>query len=450
MKVYYWIERRLFMKIKEVIERTGLTDRAIRLYIDNGLLNPRIEESYSGRKSIDFAEEDIERLNNIAMLRKAGFSISDVKNMAENNGIKDIVEKFIVGTETEIGYKTEIVEKLENISFNEEVTIETICNALSSTVEKTEIPFEDMNLTAKETVKKVLSVISASFLLAFSTVFLVMACAVIFDYRYIRFDPNDFDVLCVHSCWLVLIALSITILWRSTGKRFIKNSKGKAKGLTAVLIVISIIGCTVLTPFSFLLMVFATPFYSQTTDIENYMNFDESLEIELNCDYTYYPIYEVFPRKIPLSAKEISPKYPYNPEVPDTTKYYYNFTSCPDGNYGTYDIFAEWVLPNDEYERAKEELPGDICLDNDIFEISQLDISEEDKDYLINKRIENNSYIVENKGDWTVIYYINDEAMHTYLIAAYNDKEHKMRYIASSRCIHEEFENGSYYLTLDW
>ena len=127
------------MKIKEVIERTGLTDRAIRLYIDNGLLNPRIEESYSGRKSIDFAEEDIERLNNIAMLRKAGFSISDVKNMAENNGIKDIVEKYIVGTETEIGYKTEIVEKLKNISFNEEVTIETICNALSSTVEKTEI-----------------------------------------------------------------------------------------------------------------------------------------------------------------------------------------------------------------------------------------------------------------------------------------------------------------------
>ena len=103
------------MKIKDVIERTGLTDRAIRLYIDNGLFTPSIEESFSGRKSINFTEEDIKRLNNIAMLRKAGFSISDIKNIVDNNGIKDIIEKHIVEIETEIGYKTEIVEKLKNI-----------------------------------------------------------------------------------------------------------------------------------------------------------------------------------------------------------------------------------------------------------------------------------------------------------------------------------------------
>ena len=42
------------MKIKEVIEKTGLTDRAVRLYIDEGLTSPSIEESYNGRKSIDF------------------------------------------------------------------------------------------------------------------------------------------------------------------------------------------------------------------------------------------------------------------------------------------------------------------------------------------------------------------------------------------------------------
>lgn len=438
------------MKIKDVIERTGLTDRAIRLYIDNGLFTPSIEESFSGRKSINFTEEDIKRLNNIAMLRKAGFSISDVKNMVDNNGIKEIIEKYIVETETEIGYKTEIVEKLKNISFNEEVTIETICNSLSSTVEKTEIPFEDMNLTAKEIVKKVLSVISASFLLFFSVSFLIMVCAVIFKFRYIRFDSDGFGVLCVHSCWLILIVLSVTVLWRSTGKRFIKNSKGKTKGITASLLAISIIGCMLLTPLSFLLMIFCTPFYSQTTDIENYLKFDESLEIELNSDYNYCPIYEVFPRKIPLSAK-ITSHYPYNPEVPNTTKYYYNFTSCPDGNYGTYDIFAEWVLSGEEYERAKNALPGDICLDNDIFRISQSETNEDTKEYLISQRKDNNSYKVENKGDWTIIYYENDEKMGCeYLIAAYNDKEQKMRYIASACCGHESFENGPYYLTLDW
>ena len=65
------------MKIKDVIEQTGLTDKAIRLYISNGLVAPSIEENYSGRKSIDFSEENVERLKNVALLRKAGFSIAD-------------------------------------------------------------------------------------------------------------------------------------------------------------------------------------------------------------------------------------------------------------------------------------------------------------------------------------------------------------------------------------
>ena len=68
------------MKIKEVIEKTKLTDRAIRWYIDNGLVSPGIEENYSGRKNIDFTESDVERLSQIALLRKAGFSISDIKS----------------------------------------------------------------------------------------------------------------------------------------------------------------------------------------------------------------------------------------------------------------------------------------------------------------------------------------------------------------------------------
>ena len=44
------------MKIKEVIEKTDLTDRAIRLYIENGLVSPLCSENYAGRKNIDFSE----------------------------------------------------------------------------------------------------------------------------------------------------------------------------------------------------------------------------------------------------------------------------------------------------------------------------------------------------------------------------------------------------------
>ena len=67
------------MKIKEVIEQTGLTDRAIRLYISNGLIAPATQHSYTGRNSYDFTEEDVAILQQIALLRKAEFSLEQIK-----------------------------------------------------------------------------------------------------------------------------------------------------------------------------------------------------------------------------------------------------------------------------------------------------------------------------------------------------------------------------------
>ena len=39
------------MKIKQVCEQTGLTDRAIRYYIDEGLAAPAYTENYMGRRA---------------------------------------------------------------------------------------------------------------------------------------------------------------------------------------------------------------------------------------------------------------------------------------------------------------------------------------------------------------------------------------------------------------
>ena len=66
------------MKIKEVMAQTDLTDRAIRIYIDNELITPSYTENFQGRKSFDFSEKDIELLKNIAILRKTGFSIAEI------------------------------------------------------------------------------------------------------------------------------------------------------------------------------------------------------------------------------------------------------------------------------------------------------------------------------------------------------------------------------------
>ncbi len=81
------------MKIKEVCEKTGLTDRTVRYYIDEELIFPFYTENYLGRKSFDFSEEDVKRLKSIATLRAFGFSIEEIKQLSVNgDNIRQILE----------------------------------------------------------------------------------------------------------------------------------------------------------------------------------------------------------------------------------------------------------------------------------------------------------------------------------------------------------------------
>ena len=55
------------MKIGEVAKRTGLTEKAIRVYVDNGLVTPTIEQT-THRNSYDFTEENVRELEHEAVL----------------------------------------------------------------------------------------------------------------------------------------------------------------------------------------------------------------------------------------------------------------------------------------------------------------------------------------------------------------------------------------------
>lgn len=69
------------MKIKAVCETTGLTDRTVRYYIEEGLISPSFTENYLGRKSFDFTSEDVDALNHIATLRRFDFSIEEIREI---------------------------------------------------------------------------------------------------------------------------------------------------------------------------------------------------------------------------------------------------------------------------------------------------------------------------------------------------------------------------------
>ncbi len=434
------------MKMKEVIEKTGLTDRAVRLYIDEGLALPAIEESYSGRKSIDFSESDVERLKNVALLRKAGFSIADIKSVVDDNSTaKNIIEKFIEQTEQNIAHETKIVEKLKGISFDEEVTLETICDSLSETVEEKQMPSEDIKLTEKEKTKKYLFIIFAGFQIITSVIALVQICLNTFNYRYPCISENGISILLFHTGWFVIILLSAIIIRLNTGRYLFMKSRKILKRLSAIFTVITFF-CGLASSFFSLVGLFAQPVYSQTADPDNYLVFDEwpKEELEKACDF--------FPAVLPDSAINCT-KSLHETDYPYTTKYFYRYTCDNDYWYESYDACAEWALSDGEYKKAKSKLPerintvqrGNWTLVYYKKRVSFIG----DREKLLNGNIGTDEQDYQKSGDefdiknWGRISY-------SFAVAAYNDQTQKMRYIVSGCCGHNNSNAGPYYLSLDW
>lgn len=68
------------MKIKDVSEKTGLTKKTIRFYESEGLLAP--EKSWqNGREYRTYSEADIQQLLKIAALRRARFSLEEIRHI---------------------------------------------------------------------------------------------------------------------------------------------------------------------------------------------------------------------------------------------------------------------------------------------------------------------------------------------------------------------------------
>lgn len=70
------------MKTKAACEATGLTRKTLLFYEEKGLFSPHKTRS-NGRDYRDYTQEDIVRLKNIATLRRAWFTIDEIKRMKE-------------------------------------------------------------------------------------------------------------------------------------------------------------------------------------------------------------------------------------------------------------------------------------------------------------------------------------------------------------------------------
>ncbi len=308
------------MKMKDVIEKTDLTDRAIRLYIENGLISPSCNENYAGRKNIEFSESDVEALKNVATLRKAGFSISEIKILMSGDvPCRKTLEEFIEKTTKKIESDKAVVEKLEAVVCEENLTIKTICESLNSVTDEKSVPEEDTQVSL------ITKIIRIFFLLVGSATLTVTALCFIdllhhevrdwIIYLYPKYELSGNMLLFIMPVINILLSLCLIIAYRNN--KFITKKKQKIKGVLSIALGALIIWLTFMT-FGYTLISNwdSGPSFvvSKTSDIDNYMVFDsENAEKVLE---------EFLPETIP-NNKTVKYKYRYQeygsvPVAPNT------------------------------------------------------------------------------------------------------------------------------------
>lgn len=419
------------MKIKDVITKTGLTDRAIRLYIEKDLIKPEYDENYNGRKSIVFSEKDVEQLENIALLRKADFSIPEIKALQEGGETAQAtIKEYVNRLNEKIQYSKEIIEKISTLVNEENITIEIICEKLSGNLENEKVPAEDMELTPKEQKEKTVFTVISAIGMVLSGVAVLLAFVFVSVYcrfpAYRQFEINleepsietVFSLLFVpfsEYSFLVLFALSLFVFVIYKKNIRIGKKKDKKKVIAVIFVIIFAISLLI-SPLTVTMQTIS--FESRTENPDNYLKIDYGVGINDTEDLC------IFPRSVPLDAesefRNIGARYS------DTTKYYYRY--APDLFGYAQDIYAEWKLVSHNYENEKERV---LSLDGIVRE--------------------------DEKGDWKIVYFCEEIdkdsdsdfcESYKYLFFAYNDKTQTVRYVFAAG---DEQNIGTPYFTdVEW
>ncbi len=394
------------MKIKEVSEKTELTERAIRLYIESGLVNPCFSESYTGRRSIDFSQEDVEILKNVSVLRKAGFSISEISTLQQHpEKSKEILSDFIKRTENRIQTDTEIVACLKPL-LEHELNVEKISMSLNKpSVKEKDVPSEDSELSPLQNfMRRLLFGLGIAGMIfsgcCYIPIFRVEA-HYIKEYLYPRYD---FELIFIFVILSAILPFVIVFLNRKKGAAAGKGLKIKTAA-SVLSVCLYVWSAFFLFAMAFLASISSPEGYvqSHTDKRENYMIFDS--------DAAEKAMAEFLPAQLP-DTDGISYEYYYKDhgvvhEPPATV------------------VLLEIPLDDEAFYEAVEYYEAFRPADS------------------------TGEPVVKIKNDWTVIFYRQkyECAPSDYEpIFAFNEKEHKIRFICEyGRTYLKGARNNTYY-----
>lgn len=405
------------MRIKAVCEATGLTDRTIRYYIEEGLLSPSYTENYLGRKSFDFSESDIRQLNDVAVLRKFGFSISEIQEMMQHpENIIPITKDLQSRKQAKINEEKELLLVLNRLDANGIDTVTALAACLSAPVLENPLPAEDQKWNIPGMVfaaLKTMALFTITWIPVILAIFILMRQVNEFHY------PVFFPFAMVMTAISLLPSFFLLLLPRVKGKT---DWKPIAKKILLVLCVFSI-------PVS-AVMSFGIVTHSETRDFGHYLDLDP--DCMANRSDLFHALFPQWPHYF-LNQKQ--PDGSWETVYLDA-HYYYQYSLGWDY---TYDIYAEWPLEEEEFEEEVSRVKA-------VFE--EYAPPEED-------RSAHHDYLTLQKGCYTclVIYtgtmpFEEATTSYTYCIFAYDEQSRRVRYIYCDSL--DDGYDQPYYLTLEW
>lgn len=399
-----------FVKIKAVCAETGLSDRAIRYYIDEGLISPHYTENYLGRKNYDFTQEDVAALKHIATLRSFDFTVEEIRSMIRDSAcipsfikmLKERIHKAVLDGDKKL-------KILENLDLDKEYTFGNLAKRLTEISTDT-LPQNDDN--HRNWYKLIFSVIKSILIFVIVWFPVVLSVFILFQVRIRRYYPvyNLRGIAILLLCWMPSFAVIIISKIHFSWSKIVK--------------VVLLVMCIGAVPYCVLTSMCDVIISSETSDISNYRDFDVECNLNTGIDFD-----GLFPKYAHTSEMEIGKNGKIQYTKVDA-KYYYRFIEDFDSSV---DVYAEWTLKQDtfyeEVERVKE-----------FFQ-------KQESDYNVIQQGKYRCLVLEDGWNRDAPF-SPVTGSYYYLIFAYDEENMTVRYVYSA-----SLQDGTvqpYYLSLEW
>lgn len=408
------------MKIKSVCERTGLTARTVRLYVEEELIYPAFSENYLGRRSYDFSEEDVEALKDIATLRAFGFSIPDIRMIIESKeNSRGIIKALCESKAKTISDEKNMLDVLLSLDTDESYSIDEIAKKLRTGSEKRELPEDDTMSklmyylkNPKEGIKVLLRIID--FLLLFGAIAfqLILFSLISFEWKYPHvYDWCHFLVLLVMQFLPIIVSGAIILIAKLRKKRIMRGIGVLAVVMVWILFIPNVV------------MGIGTPIESYTENFDNYRETDGDI-------IGAHPFLDML---LPTSSTARK----YSREDNSNAVYHYRQRAIFDT---TTEILVEWTLENDEFSKEVERVER-------LFE--SFYSYEGEESYYIYDTVEKGNYkcFVRYYTEGARVFESGHEDYKVFIFA-YDETAKSVRYIYNYSGNNGAFQ--PFYLDLDW